>query len=210
MIAVIVAAVAGVLGLLILRDVNNDDTPSAGTGNNSVPQRTTVPGGSGGSTTVAGSGSPTTTSAPVRSGATVVVGNASGVGGAAGNLTDALDSRGYTTGTPSNANEKRTTTVVLAKAGDPAAAAVASTLLRDLGLTGTVQPIPATNPLKEPTTATVIVLLGPDKANKPLAPINGATTTTTAGTGTTKAGATTTRASDTTDAGTDEDTDTST
>jgi hypothetical protein len=170
MAAVIIAAVAGLLGLLILRNVKND-----GAGSSSPRTTTTVPPLTDATTTIP----PTTLPPIVRTGATVVVANASGTKGAAGNLTTLLKGRGYTTGKAITATggTQLAVTQVLARAGDTAAQAVAQSIMTEMGLTGTPGVLDASAPVKatQVATAGVLVLLGTDKAGQDLLPV--ATTT---------------------------------
>ena len=194
MVAIVIAAVAGLLGLLILKDVKDD---GSGGGGSTKPAKTTTPASTIPESTVA----PTTTPPLIRQGATVVVANASGIDGAAGNLTTALKTRNYVTGKPVTATVKADATVIMAKAGDTGAAAVARTLMLEMGLSGAIQPLTDSAPVKagDLAGATVLVVLGPDKANQSLLPLGGdSTATTTPGTGTTSPKTTTTKPKTTT------------
>jgi hypothetical protein len=184
MVAVVIALVAGIIGLLILKNVKDDEGSSSGPDNTSKPT-TTV----GGSTT---SGVTTTSGVlDIRTGATVVVANASSQDGVAGQLSTLLQKRGYKTGDPVNANAKRDTTIILVKDGDVQAAAVARTLLKDMGLPGPTQSLPTPAPTKQSIgTATVLIMLGADKAGEPLEATG--VSTSVAGSSTTKAATTTT------------------
>ena len=123
-VAIVIAAIAGLVGLVILRDVKNDS--GAGPADNieipdttePITDDTSVPGDSTVDTTL-----PVLT----RTGATVVVANASAKKGAAGALTDELKARGYDAAKAFTANSGTLNdiTQVLATPGDAAALAVA-------------------------------------------------------------------------------------
>ena len=174
-VAVIIAAVAGLLGLLILKDVKDDS--SSGSGGQTAETTTTKAG-----TPTSAVATTTPVSTIIRTGATVVVANASGKDGAAGTLTDNLKDRGYTTGTATNGTSgKQSTTVIMVKDGDAAAARVGKALLFDMGLTGSTQSLPAEPPIKAGSlgSATVLVLLGSDKAGAALVPLGSSSPATT-------------------------------
>lgn len=186
--AIVIAIVAVVAGFLILRQIRSDDGGSAAT----VPDvTTTVPLDPTASTTPVSVGSTlpavttTTQFVPVVDGAIVVVANASTVNGAAGILTTALQGKAYTTVKATNATVKQDATTILYDATDPEALNVANSLSVLLG-GPIVQEVPSPAPIEGgvlPEGATVIVMLGSDKANKTLdqmgAPttVPGATTT---------------------------------
>ena len=126
-------------------------------------------------------------------GATVVVANASGIGGSAGAMSTALEGAGYTMGTAGNSNgEQLATSVVYYVAGDVAAQAVAASVAADMGGVSTRRDaVAAADRQQGLGTATVLVMVGTDTANKTLADLNpgavappaaaGGTTTTTTG-----------------------------
>lgn len=176
MVAVIIAVVAGLLGLLILKNVKDDGSSSGGS---SKPAKTTTAPTTDPSQTTE---PPTTQPVLIRTGATVLVANASGQDGMAGQLTTELTTRGYVTAKAVTSTVKQDVTTILAKPGDAAATAVAKTLLLEMGLSGTVQPLTDAAPLKEGElgTATVVLLLGKDKAGQPLPALGSSTTQTTA------------------------------
>ena len=91
-VAIIIAAVAGLLGLLILRNVK--DGSSGASAKTTTTSTTTTPSTSLFDTTIPG------TTVPIiqRTGATVVVANASAQSGAAGALSSLLKKQGYTMG----------------------------------------------------------------------------------------------------------------
>jgi hypothetical protein len=170
-VAVVIAAVAGLLGLLVLKNVKDD---SSG-GSSNTPKTTVAP-----STTAPDSSAlPTTTVQMIRTGATVIVANASKIDGMAGALSNDLKTRGYTMGKPVTSTVVQDTTQILAKVGDAAAQAVARSLIVEMGLSGIPSPLTDTAPLKSGDlgAATVVIVLGKDKAGQPLPPIGGSDTT---------------------------------
>ncbi len=126
-------------------------------------------------TTKPGHGSSTTTTIP-PSRVPVVVANASGVNGAAAAVTAELRPSGWNLLAPTNATAQETTSHVYYLAGfEPEARAIATTL--QLPATAVV-PYTTAAPISSIGTAQVLVVVGPDVANK-FAPA--ATTATTAG-----------------------------
>lgn len=187
-IMIIVTVVAVVIGFFILKSIRDDDGGSSGR-----PPTTNT---SGGNTTVStptsASVTPPTTAGEVKTGSSVQVANASGVGGAAGKLTTDLKNAGFATGKATDATgPKLDTTVVYYVATDPAAQPVAATVARSMGV-GAPEAMPSPIPVsggKLEDGVGVLVMLGKDKAGKNLTAM---TTTTAAGAGATSvAGATT-------------------
>ena len=169
--AIIIAVVAVVAGFLILRQIRSDDGGTA-----SVPDgTTTVPLDSTPASTVTPASTlpavtTTTQFVPTVDGATVVVANASTVNGAAGVLTTALQGKGFTTADATNATVKQEATTILYDATNSGALAVAQSLAVVLG-NPVVQEVPSPAPVEGgvlPEGASVIVMLGSDKANKTL------------------------------------------
>ena len=113
----------------------------------------------------------------VRTGAIVVVSNASGKKGAAGALTDELKARGYDAGKAFTANSGtlNDTTQVLVAPGDEAALAVAKSVMAEMGLDGMPGPLDESAPVKQSDVsgATILILLGLDKAGQSLLPLAG-------------------------------------
>ncbi len=151
-------ATAVVLGLFIVR--NGFDTPSsaaAGTPATEAATATTAPAGGGGATS--------TTAAPAArppAQVSVLVANASGVSGAAGELTASLASQGYQTVPETNAPNSVGATQVLFTSGfDAEAAALAQAIHAPANAVAAV-PDP---PPVELGGAQILVLLGPDLAN---------------------------------------------
>jgi len=173
-VAIVIAAIAGLVGLVILRDVKNDS--GAGPADNieipdttePITDDTSVPGDSTVDTTL-----PVLT----RTGATVVVANASAKKGAAGALTDELKARGYDAAKAFTANSGTLNdiTQVLATPGDAAALAVAKSVMAEMGLDGSPGILDESAPVKQSDvgSATVLILLGLDKAGQSLLPLSG-------------------------------------
>ena len=123
------------------------------------------------------------TAGVVTAGAKVVVANASTVDGAAGRFTEVLKGKNFVVVKAVNAPTKRDTTKVYYDATDAAALPVATYLASLIGgVTAEVIPLPV--PLKDgkmPDGVTVLVLLGSDKADKPLGQVDAPATTTVPG-----------------------------
>lgn len=156
---VVLVAVAIVIGFFVLRAI--DDTgagPEVATDEPAATSDTTVAGGEP-------SGSTETTEAPPEprppGEVVVLVANASGIQGAAADMSERVQGAGYQIGTATNAPQNVETTQVLAAAGyEPEAAALAQTIGAP---EGAVQPMPDPPPL-DPAGAHLLVLLGPDLA----------------------------------------------
>ena len=173
--SVIVAAIAVLLGFLILRDVNrvsDDSNESGGT-------PTTVVDPTGGSTVA-----PTDTTALPRSGFKVMVANASGITGSAGQMSTALQSEQFIVTQPINADVtigKQSVTVVYYVPGYESGATAVAEILGGLQ----IQPVATPAPVEGGSLgeAQVLIMLGTDLAGKllpgalPTAPVEAATTT---------------------------------
>jgi hypothetical protein len=153
-------ATAVILGLFIVR--NGFETPSSA--DDGAPTNEAA----GGGTTAppAGGGETTTTTAAVAARppaeVSVIVANASGVSGAAGELTATLASAQYQTVPETNApNSVGATQVLFIEGFDREAAAVATAIGAPAE---SVAPIPSPPPV-DPGGAQILVLLGPDLAN---------------------------------------------
>ena len=173
-IAVVIAAVAGLIGLIVLRDVKSD----AGNTNSDTTEITDTTEPTDDTTFTDDSSVPDVTlPVLVRTGAVVVVSNASGKKGAAGALTDELKARGYDAGKAFTANSGtlNDTTQVLVAPGDEAALAVAKSVMAEMGLDGTPGPLDESAPVKQSDVsgATILILLGLDKAGQSLLPLAG-------------------------------------
>jgi hypothetical protein len=185
--SIVLAVIAVIAGFLILRAVTNDDDngdDGLGTTNSTAPGGVVTSLAAGGSTPATPSVAPT--QAPVaKNAATVSVANASGVGGSAAGMSTALQTAGYTMGTPGNSTaEKLATSIVYYVNGDANAQGVAALLAADMGGLQTAA-MPTPPPIdKGLGTSTVLVMVGTDTAGKTLADLAGAG----AGTPTTAAG----------------------
>ena len=157
--SVIVAAIAVLLGFLILRDVNRDrgDTNAP----DQTDETTTMPIDPSGSTI------PTDTTTLPRTGFKVMVANASGVTGSAGQMSTALQAQQFIVTQPTNAAEtvgKQTATKVYYVAGYESGAAAVAQVLGGVPIEAVPTPPPVeSGDLGE---ATVLVLLGTDLAGK--------------------------------------------
>ncbi len=111
-----------------------------------------------------------------NSGSTVVVANASGIAGVAGKLTEELDAAGFTVGTATNAAAQVTgTTVYYATDATDAEAAQADAQAVADALGGVpVLEMPSEIPTETGSTeGDVLVILGPDVADKTLSELSG-------------------------------------
>ncbi len=184
--AIGLAVIAVVAGFLILRSISGDDeqqlgipgsgaspsgTDSAPQGSDSAPQSTAplLP-------------APTTEPPLVTTGASVIVANASGIGGSAGSMTTALEIAGYTMGGATNQAgglAALEVSQIYYDAAQPAAEPVAQSLARTLGGGIAVTPLAGTPPVQSGSLdgAGVLLMLGTDKAGKSLADLNPVTTT---------------------------------
>ena len=159
---IIVAAIAVLLGFLILRDINRDRDGGVATGPVETQPASTdeVPTDS---TDVVVS----TTTLP-RTGYKVLVANASGVSGSAGQMSTALQAEGFIVQQPAtNAAEtvgKQTVTVVYYVPGFESGAAAVSQVLGGVA----TQPVATPPPVESGDLgeATVLVMLGTDLAGK--------------------------------------------
>jgi cytoskeletal protein RodZ len=173
------AAAAVIAGFLILRSVTAQpaaDEVSGASTHATATVAATAPPTTGAATTTSTTAAPTTTSTtttvpgPAKSDATVVVANASGVGGSATKMTAQLAANGYTTAPVANATGPRLDhTVIYYVAADPAAQGVARLLAAQIPSAQTL-PLPDPPPLDRPLNrATVVLMLGRDTAGRPLA-----------------------------------------
>jgi hypothetical protein len=182
--AIVIAIAAVVVGFLILKNINSDDnkSPSATTPTSTtldLSQTTT-------SQPTVFTEPQSTVFTPVTTGASVIVANSSHQNGVAKTLSTALQGQQFTMVAPTNGSTKEAATKIQYKDGDTAALAVAQSLAQLMGV-ATVDVMPTPVALADPATladATVLILLGDDKAGKTLAQMTGAATTDT-GTGTT-------------------------
>ena len=172
--SVIVAAIAVLLGFLILRDVNRDrDDVSA-----PITTEATIVDPSG-EVTVA----PTETTTLPRTGFKILVANASGVTGSAGQMSTALQSEQFIVSQPVNADVtygRQSVTVVFYVPGYEAGATAVAEILGGIQ----IQPVATPAPVEGGSLgeAQVLVMLGTDLAGKllpgalPAAPVDPTTT----------------------------------
>ena len=177
--AIVIAIAAVVVGFLILKNIRSDD-------DDSTSATTTTPT----SSTIDPLTSPTnplptepqvTVFTPTTTGATVLVANSSHQNGVAKTLTTALQGNQFTMGEPTNGATKEAATRIQYVDGDVAAEAVARSVAALMGV-ATVEIMPTPVSLQDPTllgAATVLVLLGDDKAGKTLAQMTTPYTSTT-------------------------------
>jgi hypothetical protein len=181
--SIIVAAVAVILGFLILRDIN-DSGDAAGNSGDTTETGTTLPGGANNTDPTTPDGSTTAPTTPALKPYTVIVANAAGVGGAAAAMTTALQGISVQTlpGINSNVTDQPTTTIFY----NPTYELEAADLAAKMGVTTAPAPMPSPPPIAADASlgaANLLVQLGGDLAGKPL-PTGGATTETTATPGT--------------------------
>jgi len=171
-VAIVVTAVAVILGFLILRKVNDKQdsaTPSNSTATPTTPLATSLP------TTPASA--PVTQPTVDKKATKVQVANASKISGVAKQLTQALKDAGFDVSTATNAlvTTPSATTKVIYEQSDPNALGVATLVAAAMGNVP-VEVAPNPPPVKDNSFAAgskVIVLLGTDLAGKPLAGTNG-------------------------------------
>lgn len=180
---IVIAVVAVVVGFLVLKNINDSDGGSVADGAD-VTTPTTPTGDSGGITTdpTAPIVDPTPTTLPLDFTAAqqVVVANAAGIGGTAGRYSDALKTMGWTMGTPANATSTLDVSVVYYLAGGEAVAASVAQAMS--GAEGTIASaaMPSPVPIQGgvlPAGATVLVMLGTDRAEKAIPAVAGTTGT---------------------------------
>jgi hypothetical protein len=186
-VSIVLAVIAVIVGFLILNDITSDDDgDSAAVA--TVPDTATV-------TTAASAVTTTTEPQLVTEGATVIVANASGIGGSAGQMTEQLAAVGFETGPPTNATTGSIEdSLVYYDPGIAAAEAVAESVAFVMGGLE-VDTVPEPPPVEGQTLdgAGVLVMLGTNEAGRTLEelapdaqttvtapPVAGGTATTTA------------------------------
>jgi LytR cell envelope-related transcriptional attenuator len=177
--AIVIAIAAVVVGFLILKNINSDDNKTTATTQPTSPPIDT-------SQTITSQPTvftePTTTIfTPVTTGASVIVANSSHQNGVAKTLSTALQGQQFTMVAPTNGSTKEAATKIQYKDGDTGALAVAQSVAKLMGV-ATVDVMPTPVALADPATlaeATVLILLGDDKAGKTLAQMTGAEPVTT-------------------------------
>lgn len=166
-VAIVVTAIALILGFLILRQVNTDPGSTAP----GSEESTSTSGTSFGIPT--GSSTTSTTEPLVYSGTRVLVANCSSLNQVAGQLSLALGGLGFSMAEATNGTVKLDTSKVLYNADDPAALPVANSVARILGGIQ-VEPAPVPLPAGEgtwPEGTAVLVMLGSDYAGKSISEI---------------------------------------
>jgi hypothetical protein len=178
--AIVLAVIAVTAGFLILKSISGDDKQQFDL-NASAAGSGTEPDSSTGSTAPAtpASSLPTVVTEPplVTTGAKVIVANASGIGGSAGQMTTALQIVGFEMGDATNQAgglDTLAVTQVLYDATQPLAEPVAQSVARTLGGDVSVTALTSTPPVQSGSLdgAGVLVMLGTDKAGKALADLN--------------------------------------
>lgn len=156
----ILVAVALVIGVLLLRD-DDSATTQVAVGSDTAGEIDDTEPEDGGEED-ADATTTTTTEAPRPAAEVkVLVANGSGVNGAAGGTTDALEALGYVTGTPANAERVPTTVVYFTTGFEAEATALAEAIG---AAEDAVTPMPAVAPVDDLQLANVLVHLGPDLA----------------------------------------------
>jgi hypothetical protein len=177
--AIVIAIAAVVVGFLILKNIRSDNKSSTSPTTTQPSSSNTTPLTNNTSAPV--QTEPTTTVfTPITAGALVIVANSSHQNGVAKTLSSALQGQNFTMGTPVTGSAKETVTKIQYKSGDAVAQQVAQSIAVLMGVTAAVDVIPTPPALKDPTTlgdATVLVLLGDDKAGKTLAQMTGGAAT---------------------------------
>ncbi len=172
-ISIVVAVVAVVAGFLILKNITNDSSK----GSTGTPAGTTTPVITVDPTATTLPLVTTTTVPPmVYTGATVLVANASGVSGTAGQFSKALGQVGFTMATPTNAGgaeAKLTVSKVYYLPGGELVAASAARAMGGVAVATMPTPVPIKNEAAGLGTATVLVMLGSDLAGKALPALAG-------------------------------------
>ena len=166
-VAVVVTAVALILGFLILRKINSDSSASGSSAGTTQPSASSVASSS--------SIADTTTTTINLASTKVQVANASGISGVAKRFTLELAGKGYDTATATTAtlNPKLDTSRIIYNANDPNAEGVANELAKLFGgiaVEAKAEPVPTKSGSWAAGSA-VIVLIGKDIANKTLAQI---------------------------------------
>ncbi|MFT4616170.1 MAG: hypothetical protein ACI89G_001499 [Minisyncoccia bacterium] len=171
--SIVLAVVAVIAGFLILRNLTQEDSsvarsgdPSGQTAGVDATTTTTIDVG-----VTTSSEAPATTVPPafVTEGAVVVVANGNTFGGSAGRMSEALGTTGYNMGTPVNAQQTIDESIVYFDPTNPSAQAVAESVGRTLGDISVLtvsNPAPTENGSLDE--AGVLVVLGNNQADKTL------------------------------------------
>ena len=173
-VSIVLAVVAVIVGFLILNNITSDGSSSSSGGGapiGSTPDNTTD------NSVIENTTTSTTEPALVTEGATVVVANASGVGGSAGRMTTELTGVGFTMAEAANSTQSGlAASLVYYDPTNAAAQAVAESVARSMGgLTAETMPTPP--PIKGGSLgeAAVLVLLGTDESDKTIAQLSAPT-----------------------------------
>lgn len=169
--AIVLTVVAVAAGFLVFRSISDDDSAGGLPGGATTVSGVTIPGGGTAAPIVPGQVTtpiPTVAGTPTRTGADVVVGNASAASGVAADMTQQLSDLGYTMGTATDqadGQENLETSIVYYVPGG-SAEAVAQSLATDMGGL-TVEPMPSTLPVASlGENGTVLLMLGNDYAGE--------------------------------------------
>ena len=170
--SIVLAVVAVVIGFLILNNITDDGGSTDSAGGSAVADVTTTTIDTGLTTTTVPT---TTTTVLVTQGATVIVANASGVGGSAGRMTDTLSIAGFTMGDATNATSGQIEeSIVYYDPGIAAAQDVANSVAAVMGGLE-VETVPTPPPVEGGSLgdAGVLVMLGTNQADKTLDEMSG-------------------------------------
>lgn len=178
------AAVAVILGFLILRNVIDDDGTAndAGSSSTAGDEENDDAGVSSTNFTLPEEETTTTTTtiSRVTDGASVVVANGNSVGGSAGDMTDQLAEAGYTVEDPVNAGGSQSsieTSAVFYEDAVAGAQDIAESVARDLGgLSVEIVETPAPTVNGDLGEAGVLLVLGDSEAGKTIDELSGAGT----------------------------------
>jgi hypothetical protein len=186
-VAIVLAFIAVVAGFFILRSISGDSEDNAFDVRPTGDATQENPTGDDTGTTAPASTltpAPTTTAAPALTtqGATVIVANASKIGGTASQMSRALEAAGFTMGEATNSAgiaDALTASVVYFDPAQVGAEPVANSVAAALGGGVSVLALPVGTPPVESGSldgAGVLLMLGTDKAGKTLADLNGGVT----------------------------------
>ena len=190
-VAIVLAFIAVVAGFFILRSISGDSVDNAfdvrPTGDATQENPTGEDGATGTTlptSTLTPAPAPTTQPTLTTQGATVIVANASKIGGTASQMSRALEAAGFTMGEATNSAgiaDALTASVVYFDPAQVGAEPVANSVAAALGGGVSVLALPAGTPPVESGSldgAGVLLMLGTDKAGKTLADLNGGVTAT--------------------------------
>lgn len=168
-VSIVLAVVAVIIGFLILNNITGDSPSSSDS-----PPTDSVSDDTTGSSIAENTTTSTTEPQLVVEGATVVVANASGVGGSAGRMTTELASLGFTMAEATNSTQSGlAASLVYYDPAIAAAQAVAESVARSMGGLS-VAAVPTPPPVKGGSLngAGVLVLLGTNEADKTIAQLS--------------------------------------